>query len=411
MAPEFAKFPVLQVRLQLAAAAIHQYHYKDFAAASKIYQAILEEHKRVEHPNLRLAGIRWGDLFAESGDLVRAAETYRIAATLGGEKFAGTALTEASSRGALMRIAEQKLKGGEIQATRQLLERLELEYPGRRLDGLYCFLRAETDRHAGRYEDACRYYEMIFKLPQWAGYRDRATQGIADCYYRAGTEESLIESLKTYRELKENFPKYHEEKKGAAIEKLIAERLARIKKAKDQGDAEAAFFRGFSSGFEPDEKEWFGKPNDFAVVRAPGLQGPHTAMLDAYPREVINRTYDLPLTNLVPGGTYWVEIWYRDLVRPALPTIIQPNVQVLFTVEGPVKDSVAAPVHLMPRNSHHQWHKLTFKLKSPLAQDCKMTVNFNGQMGVFFYDALSIRPVSDRQLDSLINFLEGGKTP
>src|SRR5262249_25652392 len=74
---DFAKTPVLQVRLELGVAAIHQYHYKDANAASKIYKAILEEHKRVEHPNLRLAGIRWGDLFAEQGDLARASETYR----------------------------------------------------------------------------------------------------------------------------------------------------------------------------------------------------------------------------------------------------------------------------------------------------------------------------------------------
>src|SRR5262249_21657923 len=158
--------------------AIHQYHYKDAAAASKIYKAILDENGRVEHPNLRLAGVRWGDLFAETGDLVRASETYALAAKLGGEKLAGTSTTDATTRGALLRIAEQKLRGGDIGAARQLLERLELDYPGRRLDGLYCFLKAETDRFAGRYEDAMRSYEMIFKLPQWAGYRDRATFGI-----------------------------------------------------------------------------------------------------------------------------------------------------------------------------------------------------------------------------------------
>src|SRR5262249_2582223 len=61
--PQFKKTPVLEVRLQLAVAAIHQDHLKDAAAASKIYKAILDEHSRTEHPFLRLAGIRWGDLF------------------------------------------------------------------------------------------------------------------------------------------------------------------------------------------------------------------------------------------------------------------------------------------------------------------------------------------------------------
>ena len=141
---EFVKTPALQVRLQMAAAAIHQYHYKDFTAASKIYKNIIDEHRRTEHPNLRLAGIRWGDLFAEKGDLAAADDTYRIAATLGGDKFAGTATSDATTRGALLRIAEQKLKAGDHLACRQLLAHMEMDFPGRRLDGLYCFLHSRT---------------------------------------------------------------------------------------------------------------------------------------------------------------------------------------------------------------------------------------------------------------------------
>jgi tetratricopeptide (TPR) repeat protein len=403
-AGQFAKTPVLQVRLQLGVAAIHQYHYKDAAAASKIYKAILDEHKRVEHPNLRLAGVRWGDLFAEAGDLVRASDAYRVAATLGGDKFAGTASTEATTRGALMRIAEQKLKAGDFQATRQLLERMELEYPGRRLDGLYCFMRAETDRNIGRYEDALRNYEMIFRLPQWAGYRDRATLGMADSYFRMGDYEK---SLKWYKNLKETYPKYHEEKKCDVVEKLIADRLQRIKNARTPADA---FFKGFVTGFEPTESEWFGQ-GDFAIVRAPGLQGPHAALLDAYPRELATFEYHRPLTNLTPGGTYWVEIWYRDIIAPAPPLAHQqPFIQCRLSVEG-TKTEVLAPGMNLYRTSHHHWHKLSCKIKAPMAQDCLLKLTFANHTGAYLYDALSIRSVSDRQLDSLANFLEGGKTP
>ena len=49
---EFSKTAPLLVRLQLATAAIQQYHFKDFNAASKIYKAIIEQNNRVEHPNL-----------------------------------------------------------------------------------------------------------------------------------------------------------------------------------------------------------------------------------------------------------------------------------------------------------------------------------------------------------------------
>ncbi len=69
-----------------------------------------------------------------------------------------------------------------------------------------------------------------------------------------------------------------------------------------------------------------------------------------------------------------------------------------------------APANLY-RTSHHQWHKLTFKLIAPPAQDCNLKLSFYNHTGAILYDGLSIRPVTDRQVDSLQNFLEGGKGP
>jgi tetratricopeptide (TPR) repeat protein len=406
--PDFTKTPALQVRLQLAEAAVHQYHYHDAAAASKIYKAILDEHRRVEHPNLRVAAVRWGDLFAEAGDLTRASETYRIAATLGGEKLIGTATTEASTRGALLRIAEQKLKEGDIHATRQLLERLEVEYPGRRLDGLYCFLRAEADRHAGRYEDALRHYEMIFKLPQWAGYRDRATFGIADTYLRTG---ELDKAAKWLADLREGFPKLYETQKGGEIDKLLAERRERIKAARAKGEPDDGLFKGFATGFEPDEPAWFGDLKDIPSVRAPGMRGPHTLLLDAFAEDKTLLTYQRPLKGLRPGATYWCEIWYRDLVRvPPPPPGVHPFLHMILTGTAAPKPSVVGQPSLL-RNSYQQWHKAGFKLKAPLAQDFDLFLHFYYLKGAYLFDRLSIRAVSDRQLEALTTFQEGPKTP
>jgi tetratricopeptide (TPR) repeat protein len=403
--PQFKKTPVLEVRIQLAVAAIHQDLLKDAAAASKIYKNIMDEHSRTEHPFLRLAGIRWGDLFAESGDMVRAAETYRMAATLGGEKFTGTALTDATTRGAMLRIAEQKLKAGDIHQTRQLLEKIELNYPGQRIDGLYCFLRAEADRYAGRYEDALRYYEMILKLPQWAGYRDRALFGIANSYFRM---EELEKAGKWFGNIKEAFPKFYEKEKIADLEKLIEERQARLKAAKAKG---SSLFKGYSTGFEPDEPEWFGAPAGFDIVAAPGIQGPHVAMLDIYPQqEIAMLTYTRPFKNLTPGGTYWAEIWYKDVVRPAPPLPHQvPFLHVYLTSQTKTPVSVIASANIY-RNSHH-WHRLGCKLKVPLAQDYELKLMFYNQTGIALYDSLSLTPVSDRQVDSLHSFYEGPKMP
>ena len=154
------------------------------------------------------------------------------------------------------------------------------------------------------------------------------------------------------------------------------------------------------------------RPSEFGVVRAAGLDGPHAAFLDVYPREALTGYFKRPLRNLTPGGTYWVELWYRDIVRPG--TAPQANVQVQLVSEGPagkppvvVADSAHVP---LLKNSYHQWHKMSFKLKAPLAHDYLLVVNFHGQNGAILYDSLSIRPVSDQQQDALINFLEG-KTP
>jgi tetratricopeptide (TPR) repeat protein len=401
--PEFVKTPALQVRLQLSTAAIHQYHYKDAAAASRIYKAILDEHSRVEHPNLRVAAIRWGDLFAEAGDLVRAGDTYRLAATLGGEKFTGASTTDVSTRGALLRIAEQKLRAGDIHATRQLLEKIEVEYPGRRLDGLYCFLRAESDRFAGRYEDALRYYEMIFKLPQWAGYRDRATFGIANTYLRM---EELPKSQKSFAALKEGFPKYFETQKGADFEKLIAERLQRVKSAKVH-----PFFKEFSTGFEPDEKAWFGEVKDQPVVRGPGIDGPYALLADCYSEDRPYIPYARPLTNLTPGGTYWVEIWYRDLVRSSPPPpSAQAFAQLNLTGMAPPRPAVSAQPSLI-RNSYGRWHKVGGKMKVPMDQDFDLALNLYYLKGIYLFDRLRVLPITDRQEDALLSFQEGPKAP
>jgi tetratricopeptide (TPR) repeat protein len=398
--PEFKKTPALQVRLRLAEAAVHQYHFRDVAAAGKIYKAILDEHGRVEHPNVRLAAIRWGDLFAEAGDLVRADQTYRIAATLGGETFA-TATTQASTRGALLRIAEQKLRAGDIHATRQLLERLEMEYPGRRLDGLYCFLCAEAARFAGRHEDALRHYEMIFKLPQWAGYRDRATYGIADTYARMG---ELTKALEKLGDLKDGFPKLYKDRKADELENAIREQLARARAGRH-------LFKEFSTGFEPDEAEWYGDLKDNPAVRVPGMRGPHALLLDCYSVDVTLLSYLRPLENLTPGGHYWVEIWYRDLVRVSPPApSAQANVQMSLASKADPSLSASGQPAVIRGQGHH-WHKIGAKLTVPLAHDFNLALNFYFLKGAFLFDRLSVRPISDRQLDALTTFQEGLKTP
>ena len=135
---------------------------------------------------------------------------------------------EAIQRGALLRITEQKLRSGDVRGTRLLLERLELEFPEQKLEGMYRFLRAETDRFAGRYEEATGHYEVLLKLRQWAGFRDRAIHRLAECSYR---QEDFAKAQTWLDKLKESFPEYYELRKLTPFHSLVKSRAEQIGRA------------------------------------------------------------------------------------------------------------------------------------------------------------------------------------
>jgi tetratricopeptide (TPR) repeat protein len=434
-----SRVPSLVLALRLSAAAVHQYHLKDPAAASKLYKAMLDDYKRVEHPNLRLAAIRWGDLYAEAGDLPKAREAYRLAGTLGGEDFAKTATVDPIARGTRLRIAEQRLKAGDVRQTRQLLEKIELDFPEQKLEGLYRFLRAEADRLGGRYESAIHDYETVARLPQWAGYRDRAVHGIADCHFRMG---ELEKSLEWYLTLKERYPEFYQKQKLDGAVKLIAARQERLKAARDRGDKGSVFTEGFNSGLEPGalspassfllsccpQGAWLagwtsgtlienepgkppaiGGPQNFVIARGLGVQGPHVGVLEA-PAAVASFNYTRMLPDLSPDGTYWVEFWYRES-HGRHNADNQQQAYGWITGEGLPDPHIprSAPVYL--ERTFGQWRKLGYKIKAPQAGDGRLQLailNFSGLMEI---DGVLVRPVSDRQMDSLTSFVEGTEMP
>jgi tetratricopeptide (TPR) repeat protein len=398
-----AKVPSLLIAVRLAAAAVHQYQLKDAPAASKLYKEMLDEYKRVEHPNLRIAAVRWGDLHAEAGDIPKASEAYRLAATLGGEKFAKTAQVDAVTRGAQLRIAEQRLRAGDIRQCRQLLEQIELNFPEQKLEGHYRYLRAEADRHGGHYEEAIRGYEVIARLPQWAGYRSRAVHGIADANYRLG---ALDKSLEWYNALKTTFADYYEKEKLAEVVKLITARQERVKAAKAKGEKVAAFTEGYEAGLEPGEPD---TQVNFPISRGFGMQGDHVGVLEA-PLAMTVFTYIRPIPDVNTGGTYWVEFWYRDQAN----SINRVNQQALYgwiAGAGLPNPHVPAVGPIYTERTFGQWRKAGFKAKGPLAADGHLRIHVMNAMGYMEIDAISVRPVSDRENDSLTGFLEGTEAP
>lgn len=405
---EFAKTPSLQVTLKLAAAGVYHYHLREPNDASKLYQSIIDENRRIETADVRIAAIRMGDLMTESGDLVKAAEFYRLANTLGGASFASTAQTDAITRGAMLRVAEQKLRGGDIRQTRRMLDEIELKYPEQKLEGLYRFLRAEADRLGGRYEDAIQNYEVLIKLTAWAGFRDKALYGIADSYYRMGDYDNALKWLST---VEENYQKFFEEQKLGDYRRAIEGRLSRLRAAQKAAAAKPGdkfigiLFAGYHASFEPEQKDSFTPVSGWSVIpAAPGMLGNHVGAYEAFPTYRVSADGNIRLRNLQSNAYYWVEFWVRETMSSILTN---PYAYLTLTGSGTDMNPVGGSVQPGFERTFGSWRRMGYLMKTPVTQDGVLTFSFRQVVGLLEFDDMSITPVTDRQYDSLSNFLEG----
>ncbi len=400
---EFAKLPTLQVGVQLTAAETTHRQLKDPDEAARQYDALLEKHRRLEHPDMRFAAIRRGDLLAEAGQLKEAGDLYRLSATLGGEAFLATAQSEAVTRGALLRVAEQKLRTGDIRETRLLLDKIELNYPDQKLEGLYRFLRAEADRVSGKYDAALRNYEILLQLRQWSGYRDRTLHGIAECQLRIG---DLLAAQKYYAQIEQAHPKYFEKEKLALRKNQVEARLSRLVPSSDpDGKPQWAKFADFATGFEPEEKQWFGKPN-FKFAPGQGIAGPHVGLFESHPVYLGYLTWEHPLPNLTPSGHYWAEIWYRENLLSLFPGFNQ-HMYLYMYGEGEDNDAIKGRGTYFLERTYGAWRKIGFLLDAPpKALDGRVLMGAL-VLGAFEVDGIEVRAVSDEELHWLSNFIEG----
>ncbi|MCC7418806.1 MAG: PKD domain-containing protein [Planctomycetaceae bacterium] len=406
---EFAKLPSLLVGVQLAEATVQMRQFNNTDDAAKRFEEILQKHRRLEHPDMRWVAIRYGDLLSEQGDLKAAADMYRTAATLGGEAFLATAQTEAISRGALLRLAEQKLRNKNVAETRQLLSKIELQFPDQKMEGLYRFLRAESDRFGGRYEEALRSYEVLLQLQQWAGYRDKAMLGVADCQARM---DQVDKALETLARLEKAFPAFFE-KQGLNAQRLVLTSRQEFLKSQGSDGPAKAKNQDTATRFEPDESEPFGQTNGFHFVRGLGLSGPHIALDDSHPAYRGYVTYTRPLPQLTPGGYYWIEYWVREDLFSILPGF-NPHTQVYLFGPGnqTAPDYKGLYTHYYERNLG-AWRKVGCLLNATTVNEGRVHLNtlFLGSLQL---DDLKVRFVSDRRRDALSNFIEGpgeGESP
>jgi tetratricopeptide (TPR) repeat protein len=284
-----------------------------------------------------------------------------------------------------------------------LLDKIELNYPDQKLEGLYRYLRAESDRVAGKYDAALRNYEVLLQLRQWAGYRDRTLHGMAECQLRLG---QLLEAQQRFAQVEQLFPKYFEKEKLAERRKLVEARLSRmIPPSEPGGKPQLAKFADVSTGFEPAEKQWFGKMN-FKVVPGLGIAGPHLGLFESHPVYQGYLTWEHPLPNLTNSGHYWAEIWYRENLMSMFPGF---NQHIYWNMYGELDDNDAVKgrgTYPLER-TYGAWRKVGFLLDAPpKALDGRMAMG-GLVLGAFEVDAVEVRAVSDEELHWLSNFIEG----
>jgi len=394
---ELQKVSALKLEIQLAEARVHGRFLRQYASAARLYEAMLEEHRRLNDPLLRQAAVQWGDLCMQTGNVTQAAECYRLADTFGGNEFQATAMTEAVTRGALLRLAEQKLRAGDIRQTKSLLKKIEAQYPEQKLEGLYRFLSAETDRFGGEYEDALENYGVLLKLNQWAGLHDRAVFGVSDTYFRMGEYDRATKWLAN---LRKNFPRYGDPKELDELEALYKEL--------------SAFASGNGSrltdrlhDFEPDAKDPKPKILRFGTAPGLGIVGSRVALADNHPKYRHYLDMNVDAKNLIPNGLYWIEMWYReDMVQGERPHQLHVHTW-LRDEKNRMNPTFKNDSTRYINRTYGVWRRLGFLQRAPLALHGNLALSMRYNWGVVEFDGLRIRHVTDQQFEALSNFIEG----
>jgi tetratricopeptide (TPR) repeat protein len=362
----FGGLRTLCAQLRVAAGDICRDALGDYDRAAEFYTAVVEGNRGLRHPAMRTAAIALGDMYLDAGDHGKAAESYRLAGDLA-DRLAGAA-TDAATRGALLRTAEQQLRNGDVRQTERLLRRIESEFPEQKLEGLYRFLRAELGRRRGTYRQAERDYEFVLRMRQWAGYRPRILHGMADTAIRAGDPERALRWLDT---LQNEEPDYY------STHKLDAQR-ARI----EQGAEGAA---GATEGGRP-------APDAGRDLKAtPVLRPVHR--FDALQYALSG---ELPPARA--GHTRCrISCWYRmgltSLPNPGAPPIVT------------MKAQNAETVMLTP--TFGNWRRATALLTLPDAPNTEASLQFSQCRGKTDVGPVEIRVVSDSEWEALRDFEEG----
>jgi tetratricopeptide (TPR) repeat protein len=382
----------LMIDVQMKLAEIHHRHRQDYEEAGRLYAEIVEKHKRLSLDSVRLAAIAWGDMYLSMGDTTRAASTYRLADGLGRGQGQLASVSDASRRGGLLRTAEKLLREGNIRQSVQILERIELEYPEQKVEGLFRFLRAESDRHAGYYAEAIGHYEVLLQMQQWAGYHSQAMQGLADACYRS---DDFAGALKWLDLIKGSDAPFYEARKLADFQNVVL-----AGQAAQQAGLLAAAKNDYVLPL--DQVVWGSGVPAYLLLGAPALATNAITFPRVAPLPATATFYDVP--HLVSEGAYWLEFWFSNSFADSHAIPI-PGIEVAWA------DTPGTPERVPVIRTFGLNFMGAVKIKAPVAEKGRLSLTFVDWQGVQRIHGLRLRPITARQEEALLNFMEGRDTP
>jgi tetratricopeptide (TPR) repeat protein len=397
---DFKNQPGLIIQLRLRQAALLYGFLKDLAQASSIYDSIIEEYKYIEDPNVRLAAIHWGDMLVDSGDYPRAASVYRKVHELGVRGDGAVAGEMDNVReGAQLRMAELSLRRGDIRGTRQILRKIEQRNPEQRMEVLSRFLIAETDRLAGRYDDAMRGYEYLLAQRQGVP-QEQVLRSLADTAARKGDYDV---ALSVAARVKEMNPDFYEKQKMEDFVKFVTDRKARI-------DAGEKIFTSIQVDFNPQRLESMGGKIENSKSswglgvrsRVVGMQGPSGDKKNP----PLSKIW-IPVRNVEPDGLYWIDITYRENYGSGDKA--GGMRAVIYDVTDPEKPRhVAEDKADLPR-TFGQWYRqgMLVRARGIRSQDGLIEVRVGGGKGIVEIDSVRVERVDPYEEDALQNFVDG----
>lgn len=398
MLQRVAEWRFLSIEIERKMADVYRLHLRDINEADRRYASLVENHRRFAFDGVRQAAVSWGDMYMEAGDTGRASEIYRLASSLGtmGQRLAGS--TEATTRGALLRVAEQQLRDGRVRHARQLLERIETEFPEQKTEGLYRFLLAEAERHAGRYERAVGHYEVLLRLQQWSGYRPQVMDGLAESHFRMGQSREALTWLDAVRE---SFPSYYEQQGLEARRELLMADLESDEGLSPEGHV--------AQGHDERMRQWMETTppggGRLQIMSLPGMTSHALVLSESTDRR--NSYIDLQIDPMVSEGMYQVDFWYRNDFMHS-HAHVNPVVQAQFLDAN--GRAVGRAVSLPVIRSFGSTFKALALLRAPMGRQGRIRLTLDSFQGVHVVEGLRVRPVSAFQQEALLNFIEGRDT-